>query len=376
MELSKFLAILAIVLPLAHGSPTHAATNLHPEILAAMRRDLGLDAHQATARVARDLKATGIIEQLRKTAGDSFAGAWIADDGHTINVGVTDEALINEVTAAGASPTMFSNSLSKLEQAKQALDTLEIERVKTITKGKASTGIAAYYIDVTSNKIIIEVLAGSTANAEALASQVSLTTSEFEVRIITELPSTFALVRAGDPYLINGSARCTIGFAVTTGFISAGHCGRVGDTATTLGGEVLGTFAGSVFPGSADMSYVRTVSGTTFTNAIVGTNVRILGSTPAPVGASICRYGPATGIYCGTVRAVGVTVNYAQGRVTGLTQTNLCAEPGDSGGPIYAGSQAQGVVSGGSGNCASGGITYFQPVNEILSTYGLTLVRS
>ena len=31
------------------------------------------------------------------------------------------------------------------------------------------------------------------------------------------------------------------------------------------------------------------------------------------------------------------------------------------------------MTSGGSGNCSSGGTTYFQPVNEILSAYGLTL---
>jgi streptogrisin C len=32
------------------------------------------------------------------------------------------------------------------------------------------------------------------------------------------------------------------------------------------------------------------------------------------------------------------------------------------------------VTSGGSGNCTFGGTTYFQPVGEILSVYGLTLV--
>jgi hypothetical protein len=42
---------------------------------------------------------------------------------------------------------------------------------------------------------------------------------------------------------------------------------------------------------------------------------------------------------------------------------------------VYSGAQAQGVTSGGSGNCQSGGTTYFQPVNEILSAYGLTLTR-
>jgi streptogrisin C len=76
------------------------------------------------------------------------------------------------------------------------------------------------------------------------------------------------------------------------------------------------------------------------------------------------------------VQAKNSTVNYPQGTVTGLTRTNACAEPGDSGGSWLSGAQAQGVTSGGSGNCTSGGTTYFQPVNEILSAYGLTLTTS
>jgi hypothetical protein len=38
--------------------------------------------------------------------------------------------------------------------------------------------------------------------------------------------------------------------------------------------------------------------------------------------------------------------------------------------------QAQGVTSGGSGNCTEGGVTYFQPVGEILTVYGLSLVTT
>jgi streptogrisin C len=74
------------------------------------------------------------------------------------------------------------------------------------------------------------------------------------------------------------------------------------------------------------------------------------------------------------VQAKNQTVNYQQGSVSGLTQTNACAEPGDSGGSWVSGTQAQGVTSGGSGNCTSGGTTYFQPVNEILSVYGVSLI--
>ncbi|HEX2773599.1 MAG TPA: S1 family peptidase, partial [Micromonosporaceae bacterium] len=107
-----------------------------------------------------------------------------------------------------------------------------------------------------------------------------------------------------------------------------------------------------------------------------GGNVTVAGSSEAAVGASVCRSGSTTGWRCGTIQSKNATVNYAQGSVSGLTRTNACAEPGDSGGSWLSGQQAQGVTSGGSGNCTSGGTTYFQPVNEILSAYGLTLRTS
>ncbi|GLZ08695.1 hypothetical protein Acsp03_61610 [Actinomadura sp. NBRC 104412] len=58
-------------------------------------------------------------------------------------------------------------------------------------------------------------------------------------------------------------------------------------------------------------------------------------------------------------------------RVSGLIQTTVCAEPGDSGGSLFAGSTALGLTSGGSGNCSSGGVTFFQPVTEALDAYGV-----
>jgi len=375
MELTKFLAALAVFLPIVYGAPTQAANALHPEILAAMKRDLGLDAEQAHARVARELKATEVIEQLRTLTGSSFGGAWLVDG--ELNVAVTDEALKSKVTAAGATPLVVSNKFSKLEDAKKAIDDLYTKQPVS-KSSQESAGIAAYFVDVTVNKLVFETLSSGTAKAKELAKQVGLVESEFEVRTVKELPTTLVTVRGGDAYYINNSARCSVGFSVTTGFVSAGHCGKSGNTATTSSGATLGTFAGSVFPGSGDYSYIRGSSGNTFSGTInnySGGTIAVTGSTASGVGASICRSGSTTGVHCGTVGALGATVTYSQGSVTGLTRTNVCAEPGDSGGPFYSGGQAQGVTSGGSGNCASGGTTYFQPVNEILSAYGLTLAR-
>ena len=98
------------------------------------------------------------------------------------------------------------------------------------------------------------------------------------------------------------------------------------------------------------------------------------GSREAIEGASVCRSGSTTDWQCGVIRQREASVTYPQGTVFGVTRTSVCAEPGDSGGSFISVDQAQGVTSGGSGDCVDGGVTYFQPVNEILTTYGLTLV--
>jgi streptogrisin B len=97
----------------------------------------------------------------------------------------------------------------------------------------------------------------------------------------------------------------------------------------------------------------------------------------AAVGESVRRTGSTTGTHSGTVTALNVSVRYRGnpgGTVSGLIQTTVCAEGGDSGGPLYDGTRALGLTSGGSGDCTSGGITYFQPVREAVNAYGVTML--
>ena len=93
------------------------------------------------------------------------------------------------------------------------------------------------------------------------------------------------------------------------------------------------------------------------------------------VNSMACKTGSTTGTTCGRVLGYNVTVNYAEGTVFGLTRTNICTQPGDSGGAMYAGSLAQGITSGGTiGGCGGNFQSFFQPADEALSVYGLTLL--
>ncbi|PPK64051.1 S1 family peptidase [Actinokineospora auranticolor] len=343
---------------------TPSATAAPEALVPALQRDLGLTAAQVDQRLARESDARALLPSAESAAGAAFGGSWF--DGGTLVVGVTDAAKRAAVEATGARTAVVAHSAGRLAETKAAIDRQ--------AGAKAPSAVTGWYVDAPSNSVVLTVRAGADAQ-----SFVDRAKAAGPVRVVetTEAPRTFAgAIVGGNAYYIDGSSRCSVGFSVDGGFVSAGHCGTPGSSVTGADRSALGTFRGSSFPGN-DYSWVASNSSWTPSPTVNGYgngDVTVAGSTEAGVGSSVCRSGSTTGWHCGTVQATNATVNYAEGTVTGLTRTNACAEPGDSGGSWVSGNQAQGVTSGGSGNCSSGGTTYFQPVNEILSAYGLSLV--
>jgi uncharacterized protein YkwD len=91
----------------------------------------------------------------------------------------------------------------------------------------------------------------------------------------------------------------------------------------------------------------------------------------------VCRTGSTTGTRCGSITARNATLQVSGRTMTNFIITNACAEPGDSGGPLLAGDQAQGVLSGGSGDCDGGRArSVYQPINPVLSNESLTLMTT
>ncbi|MFC7647150.1 S1 family peptidase [Streptosporangium lutulentum] len=117
----------------------------------------------------------------------------------------------------------------------------------------------------------------------------------------------------------------------------------------------------------------RQLDGPAAVNNGEGGTIPVAGARVAIEGASVCRSGSTTDFHCGLIQQRDASVTYPQGTIFQLTRTNVCAEPGDSGGAFISIDQAQGVTSGGTGDCSSGGTTYFQPIGEILTAYGLSL---
>ncbi|MEU8675933.1 S1 family peptidase [Streptomyces sp. NPDC048560] len=195
---------------------------------------------------------------------------------------------------------------------------------------------------------------------------------------IERTPGTFSKLISGGDAIYASSWRCSLGFNVRSGttyyFLTAGHCTDGAGTWWSNSGRttVLGTTSGSSFP-TNDYGIVRYTNTSVTKSGTVGSQ-DITSAANATVGMSVTRRGSTTGTHSGSVTGLNATVNYGGGDIVyGMIRTNVCAEPGDSGGPLYSGTRAIGLTSGGSGNCSSGGTTFFQPVTEALSAYGVSV---
>lgn len=353
------LTMPATAEPLASVTPTAEADTM----LEAMQRDLGLTEQEAEQRLDREAAAFEADKKVRATLDESFGGSYFDAESGTLVVGVTDKAKFDEVRAAGAQPRSVDDSKSDLDAVVEQLNKADT---------KAPEAIAGWYVDVERNAVVVTTAWGTAGQARDFVRAAGVDQSDVHVEQSSEDPRTLMDIIGGNAYYMDSGGRCSVGFSVYGGFVTAGHCGDYGEGTSSPSGY----FAGSSFPGD-DYAYVSTGSDDTprpWVNMYNGYARVVQGSYEAPVGSSVCRSGSTTGWHCGYIEAKNQTVYYSQGTVYGLTRTDVCAEPGDSGGSFISGNEAQGMTSGGSGDCTWGGTTYFQPVNEALNAYGLTLV--
>ncbi|MGP3921990.1 S1 family peptidase [Streptomyces sp. 8N616] len=341
------------------------------KLVGALRHDLGLSRSEAEERLRQESAAMRLEPKARRAAGKAFGGSWFDAGTGRLVVGVTDGRAATAVRATGAAARIVAHSARELDAVQAAID----ERAE---RKAAPRGVSSWHVDARAGSVVVNVVRGAERDA-AVRAFVEDAKREGPVTVRAaagKAPSTFAAgTVGGDPYY-TGNVRCSIGFSVHGGFVTAGHCGQPGASVRGWDGSGIGNFQGSSFPGN-DYAWVSVGQGWWTVPVVLGWGTvpdrLVRGSAEAPVGASICRSGSTTHWHCGTVLAKNETVNYSQGAVHQMTKTSVCAEPGDSGGSFISGDQAQGVTSGGWGNCGSGGETWYQPVNEILAVYGLRL---
>lgn len=364
---------------LASGPGTAA---MDPEMVAALERDLGMSRQQYSAALEVERQIPALESSAQELFGEHYAGTWIeygVSGDPRVVVGTTRG--IRHARLGDAEIREVTYSLAQLDQAVTALDATTTSRVL-----RRLDGVQSWGVDVAGNRVVVTLSPGAARERAALdflaASHVDTGILHFEFS--EQVPSTLINIYGGIRY--NG---CSIGFPVTRGatkgFVTAGHCGGVG-TAVRINGVHVGSFQRSNFPGS-DAAWATVRQQDMLFNRVWqysgGATYAVTGSQEASIGAATCRSGFRTGWRCGTITRNNVTVNYPQGAVRGLRESNACAGQGDSGGAwVASANQAQGVTSGGAlgsdgTNCgiAQGQRrTWFQRLNPMLNSYGVNLV--
>ncbi|QEV59066.1 S1 family peptidase [Streptomyces spectabilis] len=309
-------------------------------------------------------QAGKLASSLDRELGADAAGTYYDAQAKQLVVNVLDKDAVRTAESAGAKARVVENSLAELKSARSTLS------------GKASIPGTSWATDPASNKVV--VTADRTVKGAALQKLDAVVKQLGGKAELQRSKGEFKPLIAGGDAIFGGSSRCSLGFNVVKDgaphFLTAGHCTEaVSSWSDKQGGSAIGENAGSSFPDN-DYGIVKYSGDTAHpseVNLYNGSTQKITKAGAATVGQQVQRSGSTTKLHDGKVTGLDATVNYGNGDVVnGLIQTDVCAEPGDSGGALFAGDTALGLTSGGSGDCSAGGETFFQPVPEALEAFG------
>ncbi|MGQ4617449.1 trypsin-like serine protease [Nocardia sp. R7R-8] len=350
------------------------APGLPAELVAAVTRDLKIspDEYLHRAELAQQVAAFATTAQRQYPA--VFGGSWLDDAGKAV-VALAQGPGADEAKKAAESAGFEVRNVAKSEAAlrgeKSAFERWlegQPEAVRSLVRGAV--------VDTVNNAIAVRV------------DQAGLPMPNFidPARVIVMAPPVAGeqgTVQAGDiagdgrGALAGGdgyasiagrsSLRCSLGFNGTdrngnTVNITAGHCnpdipsagsGNAAGVYEMSGdrlGPQVGVFQKSVL-GEQDYSIIRINDQAK--DRFANNGVRAPGAATIPVdgvatpvvGAPVCKSGARTGFSCGVVNAVDQTVQVGDRQLTQSFSANICALPGDSGGPIVTGRLALGISS-------------------------------
>lgn len=382
-SISKLVSIVAVVILSVVTVPAVAAE--YTTAYEYFRSHLGLSAEQAQRRLAGESLAAKNRQYAIELLGENYAGAWYDPDLNDLIVATTDESQFSVIEAIGAIPTTHAHSLDDLKESQRKL------RAFRDFNNTADMGIVAWFVDVTTNSLVIEHLPGRRHAAEQIVEELAILDVPIRFNLVEEFPVLAYDIRGGDETdNITQAVPCSIGFSISDGFIIAGHCGDTGDLVEGYNGVIQGDYEDSNWP-TTDRAWVDVNSSWTPTPKVYtysgGVTIDITadrsGLAVSPVNSTVCRYGRYTGSQCGTVKALDTDPVLQGVPLQGLTSTTACIYYTDSGGPFVSSSgyHGQGTTSGGSvdlSDCphpnGSGRYSYFERATSTLGQYGKTLL--
>ncbi|MEV5486281.1 MULTISPECIES: S1 family peptidase [Streptomyces] len=388
-------AVLAAAGPL---SPAHAGPRPGPSpspsprgMLDAMRRDLGLTAAQVRTRLAQEADAHRSVAAVRRALSAPPAGMWFDKSTGRLVVAVTGAADAQRVREVGAVPKTVPHSRAAL--------TGLLRRI-TGRAGDGVPGVTGWGVDERANGVVLRVDRKRRGpRTDAFERTVRGLGARAKIPVTVERSDQTprqqgGSVVGGERWMPGSEGICSIGFTVTgpgdfQGFLTAGHCTLTADQAAYgKDGSRMGTSnkggGHSVNNREGDFGLVGVDQpGWTVSSNVAGqggTPVTVTGSQEGLVGMSMCRSGQSSGWHCGEITRVDQTVDYGNTVIEGLSFTNACSAPGDSGGSYVTqpnAPMALGMHSGGGpatcGNFGGTTLTIFQPVGEALAKWNLKL---
>jgi streptogrisin D len=320
------------------------------EAVASLAAEAGIGEPAAVALLRTQAASVDTLQRVTASLGSRAADGYLDAAAKPV-VNVLDQAAAERAEQAGAQARLVRHSSAALASAQDTLQALP---------AVAHTSIG---LDPKANQVVLTVADAAKDTAALLKAAASLGDRVRVERVAGEMHTAIYNGEA----ITGGGTRCSAGFNTNRGgqnyLIDAGHCTRA------VAQWNIGPSQGSSFP-TNDYGLIRNTTGSA-PGAVTlwnGTTQRISSAGTATVGQRISKSGSTTHLTSGSVQRTNVTVNYAEGPVYQLIQTNALVNPGDSGGCLFAGSVGLGITSG-----KGGGSSYFQPVGEALSAYGVTL---
>jgi len=338
---------------------------------------LGISEQQARTRLVQQQDAHETYKRLPKELVTKLAGHWFDAKTGKLTVAVTSKSLAAEAEKAGAEAKVVDRSKAELDKLVAAV------RKAASTK---TPGLNSYGVDVRTNGVTVTV---NRDKKDAATERFLARVRKLDGVTVVETEGSLAQqvdIRGGDGWNRGQTDNnCSVGFSATgTGgskhFVTAGHCTTGGpSTYLEVGQKLFGKVGGSVNAAEGDLGKVDvTEAGFDIKPEVstwgTGSNIVVSGSGETMVGEAVCHSGRTSPYWeCGKVTKLNVTASYG---VQGLTATTTCSQGGDSGGSWLSGTKAFGVHSGGYNDCPGtrDEQSLFQPVNEVLQKWNLTLL--
>lgn len=319
-----------------------------------------VDAREGLADELRPLQ-----HRLRTEYPDAFGGLWIDDSGmpHVALVAVPAKALQIVEDARLSVPPIIEDA-----EFSEAALRARMEKVRMAYVDKPdgsrfveSLEVSTVALDLRRNRIVVNVISGTTEEAAALASHLGPGTLSERVDGKPAPVACTSRANCGGPmkaglnlYYINDERACQTAFQVVTGsanyILTAGHCHH--DSRNTRYHPIdvkIGAQDAYSVSGRADAMRIFLSSSASVSNKLFLSPSSILSITSAEqivgpgaevVGEPVCASKPS-GNRCGTLYIKEIDI---PGLIDQRLARDLYGCDGDSGSPIYYGSKAIGVL--------------------------------